>query len=68
MPDFHDFRIIGGRQFCDGGLLNNTPFTGTFANSPGMLVKDNQRLPEYLFTVKSFIICSTNQIIFVTYY
>jgi NTE family protein len=26
IPVFYDFRIIGGRQFCDGGLLSNTPF------------------------------------------
>jgi predicted acylesterase/phospholipase RssA len=26
IPEFYDFRIIGGRQFCDGGWLSNTPF------------------------------------------
>ncbi len=26
IPEFYDFREIGGRQFCDGGLISNTPF------------------------------------------
>jgi len=26
IPEFYDFRIIGDRQFCDGGWLSNTPF------------------------------------------
>jgi NTE family protein len=26
IPVFYDFRIIDKRQFCDGGLLSNTPF------------------------------------------
>ena len=26
LPEFYDFREIGGRHFCDGGLLSNTPF------------------------------------------
>jgi NTE family protein len=26
VPEFYDFRDIGGRKFCDGGLLSNTPF------------------------------------------
>lgn len=26
LPVFYDFRILGGHQFCDGGLLSNTPF------------------------------------------
>jgi NTE family protein len=26
LPVFYDFREIGGRKFCDGGLLSNTPF------------------------------------------
>ena len=26
LPEFYDFRKIGGLQFCDGGLLSNTPF------------------------------------------
>ena len=26
IPEFYDFRVIGERQFCDGGLLSNTPF------------------------------------------
>jgi predicted acylesterase/phospholipase RssA len=26
IPEFYDFRIIGGRQYCDGGWLSNTPF------------------------------------------
>jgi len=26
IPVFYDFRIINKRQFCDGGLLSNTPF------------------------------------------
>jgi len=26
LPVFYDFRKLGGLQFCDGGLLSNTPF------------------------------------------
>ena len=26
LPVFYDFRKLGGYQFCDGGLLSNTPF------------------------------------------
>jgi NTE family protein len=26
IPEFFNFRIIGGRQFCDGGWMSNTPF------------------------------------------
>ena len=26
LPVFYDFRKLGGFQFCDGGLLSNTPF------------------------------------------
>jgi predicted acylesterase/phospholipase RssA len=26
IPIFYDFREIGGRKFCDGGILSNTPF------------------------------------------
>jgi hypothetical protein len=26
LPEFYDFREIGGRKFCDEGLLSNTPF------------------------------------------
>lgn len=26
IPEFYDFRVIGGSQFCDGGLISNTPF------------------------------------------
>jgi predicted acylesterase/phospholipase RssA len=26
IPEFYDFRIIDKQQFCDGGLLSNTPF------------------------------------------
>jgi NTE family protein len=26
IPEFYDFRILGGRQFCDGSWLSNTPF------------------------------------------
>jgi NTE family protein len=26
LPEFYDFREIGGHTFCDGGLLSNTPF------------------------------------------
>jgi NTE family protein len=26
LPVFYDFRLLGGLQFCDGGLLSNTPF------------------------------------------
>jgi NTE family protein len=26
LPVFYDFRKLGGVQFCDGGLLSNTPF------------------------------------------
>jgi NTE family protein len=26
LPLFYDFRKLGGLQFCDGGLLSNTPF------------------------------------------
>jgi predicted acylesterase/phospholipase RssA len=26
LPEFYDFRKKGGRYFCDGGLLSNTPF------------------------------------------
>ncbi|MGA9168992.1 MAG: patatin-like phospholipase family protein, partial [Nitrososphaeraceae archaeon] len=26
LPEFYDFREIGGQKFCDGGLLSNTPF------------------------------------------
>jgi NTE family protein len=26
LPKFYDFRKLGGLQFCDGGLLSNTPF------------------------------------------
>jgi NTE family protein len=26
IPIFYEFREIGGRKFCDGGILSNTPF------------------------------------------
>src|SRR5918911_1398150 len=26
IPMFYEFREIGGRKFCDGGILSNTPF------------------------------------------
>lgn len=50
LPEFYDYREIGGRQFCDGGLLSNTPFRELLQAHQdywlGIIDKDNQKIPD----------------------
>ncbi len=50
LPIFYDFRDIGGRQFCDGGLLSNTPFRELLQAHQdywsGKIDKDTQKIPD----------------------
>ena len=50
IPEFYDFRKLGGRQFCDGGLLSNTPFRELLQAHQRLLVrvidKDKQKIPD----------------------
>lgn len=55
IPEFFDFRQIGGHKFCDGGLLSNTPFRellqahqSYWMNEIGKckLDKDKEKIPD----------------------
>jgi NTE family protein len=50
LPEFYDYRKIGGRNFCDGGLLSNTPFRELLQAHQdywlGIIDKDNQKIPD----------------------
>ncbi len=50
LPIFYDFRLLGGIQFCDGGLLSNTPFRELLQAHQDYWLKvidgDNQKIPD----------------------
>ena len=46
LPVFYDFQEIGGRKFCDGGLLSNTPFRELLqAHRAYWMSKDKGKIP-----------------------
>lgn len=50
LPEFYDFRTIGERKFCDGGLLSNTPFRELLQAHHdywlGIIDTDKQKIPD----------------------
>lgn len=50
IPEFFDFKIIGGRQFCDRGLLSNTLFRELLQAHQEywlkVIDKDKQKIPD----------------------
>jgi NTE family protein len=52
IPEFYDYRKIGGRNFCDGGLLSNTPFRELLQAHQDYWLgiidkdKDDQKIPD----------------------
>ena len=50
LPEFYDYRKIGRRNFCDGGLLSNTPFRELLQAHQdywlGIIDKDKQKIPD----------------------
>jgi NTE family protein len=50
IPEFYDFRKLGERQFCDGGLLSNTPFRELLQAHQNywlrVIDKDKQKIPD----------------------
>ena len=50
LPEFYDYRKIGGRNFCDGGLLSNTPFRELLQAHQdywlGIIDNDKQKIPD----------------------
>ena len=50
MPEFYDYREIGGRKFCDGGWLSNTPFRELLQAHQdywlGIIDNDKQKTPN----------------------
>ena len=47
LPLFYDFRDIGGRKCCDGGLLSNTPFRELLqAHQDYWMSKDKGIIPD----------------------
>jgi hypothetical protein len=50
IPEFYDFRKLGGSQFCDSGLLSNTPFRELLQAHQNywlrVIDKDKQKIPD----------------------
>ncbi|HEY7082598.1 MAG TPA: patatin-like phospholipase family protein, partial [Nitrososphaeraceae archaeon] len=50
LPEFYDFQKIGDRQFCDGGLISNTPFRELLQAHQEywlrIIDRDKQKIPD----------------------
>jgi NTE family protein len=50
IPIFYEFREIGGRKFCDGGILSNTPFRELLQAHrdywKGVVGEDKDKIPD----------------------